>query len=322
MEKGDAVMNRFLNTENYLRELIDGDAIEFDSFEMNPVWEEAELTRNGDAATFRFADGEWYEGEEKEGIPRGLGTYTFKKGNLYKGMWKDGLPHGQGKFYYHDGSLAYEGELKQGQYDGFGSAYYPDGSYYVGEWSEGAISGLGYCIKRFGRANEDTEDPYIYDWIPFSWYVGEWKDNVPDGKGRIFMMEPDVSKTTDADHFQRECWQAVQTRRRLAELPDMTKNRKYLWYEGEMKDGDPYGVGSFYDEEGHLRFHGEVKGSIEKLNMLYDHVPQWSDDIRTPELDADPWIYFDGKPVIKLGYGEFYTKNGEVWFKGSMDHIR
>lgn len=309
-------MNRFFNTENYIKEIIDGNGIEFDSFEMNIAWDEAEQKRNNQTTKLEFSDGDWYEGEEKAGIPNGYGTYTFKRGNFYKGEWLEGVPHGKGAFYYHNHTLAYEGDVRQGRYDGYGSAYYADGSYYVGEWSEGTISGFGYGVKRYGKANE--KHLYEYEWIPLSWYVGTWENNVPHGHGRIFIIEPNIAETVDVDHQQDDCWEAVQMQQHLLQMTDVVKNRKHIWYEGEMQNGDLLGSGAFYDRDGDLRFKGEAKGSIKKSDLIVGHIPQWSDDLRSEE--CDPWIYADGKPIIKLGHGEFYTKQGTCWYTGTMEH--
>ena len=45
-----------------------------------------------------YADGRFYEGEWKDGMPwNGQGTYKYSDGGVYKGAFVDGKRNGQGK---------------------------------------------------------------------------------------------------------------------------------------------------------------------------------------------------------------------------------
>lgn len=64
------------------------------------------------------------------------------------------------------------------------------------------------------------------------------------------------------------------------------------------------------------RFYGEVKASIEPTGIMFGHISKWSDDI---DKKVPLWQDVRWKGILKLGYGTFYTKSGDVWFEGTME---
>ena len=63
-----------------------------------------------------YSNGDWYEGEFKNGICHGKGTYHYANGDYYVGDFYEGKRHGQGVYYHNDGgvyegSYAYESSL-------------------------------------------------------------------------------------------------------------------------------------------------------------------------------------------------------------------
>ena len=57
----------------------------------------------------------------------GTGTYKFKNGNVYEGTWKDGKANGEGTYKWPDGD-EYTGEFKDGNFNGQGTYKHTDGS--------------------------------------------------------------------------------------------------------------------------------------------------------------------------------------------------
>ena len=92
--------------------------------------------------TYRFANGNVYEGEWKAGKPEGRGTFRFASGNVYEGEFKAGKMEGRGTYRYADGNV-YEGEYKAGKKEGRGTYRYADGKAKVGCYKAGARVGEG-----------------------------------------------------------------------------------------------------------------------------------------------------------------------------------
>ena len=101
----------------------------------------------------KYANGDVYEGELKEGKPDGRGRMTCANGNVYKGEWKEGKPDGRGKMTDTDGSV-YEWDWKDGLQDGRGKMTYATGLVYEGEWKDGLEDGQGKMTLTDGNVYE------------------------------------------------------------------------------------------------------------------------------------------------------------------------
>jgi len=55
--------------------------------------------------TYRYANGNVYEGEYKADQKEGRGTFRFASGNVYEGEWKAGQKEGRGTYWYADGRM-------------------------------------------------------------------------------------------------------------------------------------------------------------------------------------------------------------------------
>ena len=101
-----------------------------------------------------YTNGDAYEGyfNAKTGMVEGFGTYRWANGDLYEGMWKDNFTSGFGIFRYGDGDSyegmfkgdLYTGMFKDGDKSGFG--IYIGGvneNYFIsaGEWRENRLNG-------------------------------------------------------------------------------------------------------------------------------------------------------------------------------------
>ncbi len=283
-------------------------------FDLNHSWEDFTLT---EPDTYACPDSGVYKGDWENGRPHGHGRYVCANHALYEGDWVDGLPNGKGTFYNPNSTIDYCGEVKNGMNHGYGISFFSDRSYYEGTWDNDCASGYGLFMKPYGEVITDPNDPSASMWIPASWYIGEIKDNQADGQGCIFILDPDPNDITDAQGSTGN-WKAAQTNEKLHAILDYKGNRQYLWYEGQVKNGDPHGEGTFFDANGQRRFSGQVMGSIEPSGLTFGSVPKWTDD--SSDKNAAPWVDRNWDRIMKLGYGKFYTGHGHLWYEGSMEN--
>ena len=64
-------------------------------------------------------NGDFYEGEFKDGMFDGKGRLKMAGGKLYEGTWSMNMREGQGKEVWLDGK-SYEGQFKRDQKNGYG----------------------------------------------------------------------------------------------------------------------------------------------------------------------------------------------------------
>ena len=65
--------------------------------------------------TYRFANGDQYIGNWKNGKRTGQGTYTWPDGEKYEGAFKDGVKNGRGTVYFSDGEV-WVGQFRDGRW--------------------------------------------------------------------------------------------------------------------------------------------------------------------------------------------------------------
>ena len=111
-------------------------------------------------------NGDWEEGEFKNGIfISGKIKHTFEDSS-YEGEWENGIMNGRGIMIW-DGGDFYDGDWKDGKFSGKGKMVWPD-HWYEGEWYDG---------KRNGKGIETWEDGGYCD--------GDWLDDSRNGKCTI-----------------------------------------------------------------------------------------------------------------------------------------
>ena len=64
-------------------------------------------------------NGDYYEGEFKDGMFEGRGRLKMAEGKLYEGEWRMNMREGKGREVWSDGKI-YEGEFKKDQKNGYG----------------------------------------------------------------------------------------------------------------------------------------------------------------------------------------------------------
>lgn len=119
----------------------------------------------------RLPNGDFYEGDYKNGQRSGYGKYVFRKvkGKMrnacYMGHYVNNKKNGQGTFMYPDGAK-YEGSWKDDLRHGFGSYSYTNGDLYRGEWEHDRRHGQGtYTYAASGMQ-----------------YEGQWYEGKRSGK--------------------------------------------------------------------------------------------------------------------------------------------
>lgn len=142
-----------------------------------------------------------YEGE-RNAFNRfhGKGTYKYTNGNVYEGDWVDGRKNGQGTQIWSNGEK-YEGGWSNNREHGQGTKTWPGGDSYTGEWLQGKMSGEG----TYKWANGDT---YVGGFIGDQKqgkgvltradtgvkYAGTWKDDKREGEFTVTMKNGNVSR--------------------------------------------------------------------------------------------------------------------------------
>ena len=87
--------------------------------------------------SFKYSNGDSYDGAYKQGVRAGQGIYRFKNGAYYDGNWKDGEYDGKGILKYADGRI-YEGDFVKDQPEGFGIGKDATGKViHEGQWKGG-----------------------------------------------------------------------------------------------------------------------------------------------------------------------------------------
>jgi len=129
------------------------------------------------SGTYRWADGDFYEGMWKDGKAFGYGVYHWADGRLYEGMWENGKKAGFG-IIRDPGGDSYEGMFKDNLFSGFGVYRWADGDSYEGMFKEDDKSGFGIYL---GGADTNY---YIS--------VGEWQEDVHNGNVRIHWRDHSI----------------------------------------------------------------------------------------------------------------------------------
>eukprot|EP01064_Diplonema_japonicum_P005395 TRINITY_DN13621_c0_g3_i1.p1 TRINITY_DN13621_c0_g3~~TRINITY_DN13621_c0_g3_i1.p1 ORF type:complete len:620 (+),score=99.16 TRINITY_DN13621_c0_g3_i1:50-1861(+) len=122
---------------------------------------------------FNYPDGDYYEGEWKNGKRHGQGALRLANGYHYDGKWEEdtptgngnegftrhefltstyqsGKPNGKGYLFYkprEEPKYRYHGTFRNGKRHGKGTIYYQNGDVYRGTWKDGKRDGRGVTME-------------------------------------------------------------------------------------------------------------------------------------------------------------------------------
>lgn len=147
-----------------------------------------------------FAAGEYVGERNAFNRFHGKGTYKYTNGNVYEGEWVDGRKSGQGSQTWPSGEK-YEGGWSNNREHGEGTKTWPNGESYSGEWLQGKMSGKG----TFKWANGDTyTGSFIGDQRQGKGvfvqaetgvkFEGNWKDGLKEGEFTMTMKNGNVAR--------------------------------------------------------------------------------------------------------------------------------
>ncbi|MFZ9955185.1 MAG: hypothetical protein ACO3E1_03590 [Flavobacteriales bacterium] len=90
------------------------------------------------SGTFKFPNGDQYDGQWLNGKPHGPGTYLFVSGDKYIGSFFQGKRSGFGTYIWIKGGK-YAGNWKDDKRDGYGKFYWLGTAQYSGTWAADQI---------------------------------------------------------------------------------------------------------------------------------------------------------------------------------------
>lgn len=149
-------------------------------------------------AEYRFANGDYYNGELKNYLPEGQGSMEYDNGDKYVGQWFGGLRHGQGRMVFEDqtdvagqweedqfkadwSTLGFQGDrnavadCNSGCTDGRGKYAYPNGTTFYGAVQGGFPAGNGTVIYPDGNV-----------------YHGGFVNHRPEGLGIMYYADGEI----------------------------------------------------------------------------------------------------------------------------------
>ena len=150
-------------------------------------WRNGKLMGQG---KYTYADGDIHEGGYKDDKRRGQGKYICVNGDAYEGCFKNSKHHGQGKYSYANGTV-YEGCWKYHKKHGVGKMTYADGTVFEGLWIYDSRSNQGKLTWPDGSVYEGVlNDRQRHGsgkqtWHDGATYIGDWQDDKMHGHGKL-----------------------------------------------------------------------------------------------------------------------------------------
>ena len=239
-----------------------------------------------------------YEGEYFNDKFEGKGKYIYENGEYYEGDWKNGLRNGNGKIYKKDGLIRYEGGFINDKYEGGGQYFWQNNELYIGEFKNGLRNGKGKELYQNGKVKYEgdyVDDKYEgngkYLWENGEYYKGQWKNDLKNGKGSEYYKNGNLKYEGDwvNDKFEGK--------------------GKYIWencayYIGDYKNGLKNGKGKFYYKNGDLKYDGDfVNGKFEgKGKYIFEngeyYEGEWKNNLKNGKgkiFDKDGNMIYKGK---------------------------
>ena len=185
-------------------------------------WETGQGQPTGE---LHYADGRFYIGQLKWGVPHGLGrmVYPVEIGEIYEGQFWYGKKKGTGMLVpplwseKYGGMPVYAtfgdgGDNWEGIFDGQGYVRYVDGTTYEGSFKMGRWEGIGMLVNPladiFAGMFEDNQfnGQGVMEYHYGARYEGNWKKGLMDGYGTLFFANGNAYQgVIDARMHARTC---------------------------------------------------------------------------------------------------------------------
>jgi hypothetical protein len=203
-----------------------------------------------------------YRGNVKDGVPHGLGIMEYANGDYYDGEWRDGVKSGEGCEFLEDGE-SYVGSFLDDARHGKGRCSDAGGDEYDGEWVKGELIEKLYNDSHSQDVTrlEAPDGRVSYKYANGDLYRGGWENGMPEGTGSMSYHNGDsyvgkwqagqfhgtgVKKTADGDSFDGFWKQGKMHGRGVAQYSDGDT------YEGQWANDLHDGKGIFTTADGQV----------------------------------------------------------------------
>eukprot|EP00118_Oscarella_pearsei_P007390 m.35945 g.35945 ORF g.35945 m.35945 type:complete len:264 (+) comp32188_c0_seq8:1968-2759(+) len=163
----------------------------------------------------QFADGSYYEGDWKAGLPDGYGVFSSSSGSKFSGQWKEERLEGRAVMVNRSKGQKYEGDYREGKSHGFGILSWTTGDKYAGEWVRDSYDGLGIFSSADGQKRQGR------------WRSDELVDGDEDATGAVSKAEKAAKEATLAVE------RAEETSSRALDAAEMARR-----YQADMDDAE------------------------------------------------------------------------------------
>ncbi|GLD96467.1 hypothetical protein PINS_up005150 [Pythium insidiosum] len=176
-------------------------------------------------ATYRYPNGDEFDGEFRRGKRHGHGIYVeFLSKTQYDGQWLDDKRHGHGVLSAPSLGYIYDGEWVDDVRCGQGHSTLKNVENYTGEWQNNQFHGVGVYSNAAGD---------VYD--------GEWRCGLRDGAGKLTTAARSPAATKD---------DKIYTKAKDTESSSSSPALVVVQYVGEWRRDMFHGVGTADYEDG------------------------------------------------------------------------
>ena len=170
----------------------------------------------------------------------GQGTFKYKNGDIYEGDFKDGLLHGNGKLTFKDGDI-YIGEFKNSNRDGYG-IWKKEGWVTEGYWKEDWLHGKVIQVAPGLKREKFVGEVALYERLEG---ISNFNDNIFSGIFKNNLPFKGIVLGKDGSYFEGSIKQDEVYDTRYYDTGYLERIINGDIYVGETKNGKLTGKGSF-----------------------------------------------------------------------------